>query len=54
MNEDPEAPMFRPELIRTINEDRERSIADLVRHRNLMRERPARWVVPPPRRSDRR
>jgi hypothetical protein len=54
MNEDPEAAMFSPELIRTITEDRERSIAKLVRHRNLMRERPARWVVPPARRTDRR
>jgi hypothetical protein len=46
--------MFRPELIRTIIDDRERTIAELVRTRNLTRERPARWVVPPPRRTDRR
>jgi hypothetical protein len=46
--------MFRPELIRTINEDRERDIAALVKQRMLMRDRQARWVVPPPRRSDRR
>ena len=46
--------MFTPELIRTITEDRERSIAELVRRRNLTRERPVRVVVPPPRRSDRR
>ena len=46
--------MFRPELIRTINEDRERSVAELARTRNLMRERPARVLVPPRRPSDRR
>ena len=39
--------MFSPELIRTIAEDRERSIAEELRRRAVTRGRPARWVRPP-------
>ena len=41
--------MFSQDLIRTINEDRERSIAQELRRRSVSRGRPERWVRPPKR-----